>query len=55
MRVNVLMGMIAGGMIGAAATLIAMPYIQPQVKRAIRQGRRAINNHMDKMTDIASQ
>lgn len=52
MKVNVLMGMIVGGAIGAAATMIALPYIQPQMKRAIKQGRRAINDHMDKMTDI---
>ncbi len=54
MRVNVLMGMVVGGAIGAAATMIAMPYIQPQVKRMIRTGRRAINNHMDKMTEPGS-
>ncbi len=51
MRVNVLMGMIVGGAIGAAATIVAMPYIQPQMKRIIRQGRKAINTHMDKMTE----
>lgn len=51
MRVNVLMGMIVGSAIGAAATMIALPYLQPQMKRMIRQGRKAINTHMDKMTD----
>ncbi len=51
MRVSVLMGVIAGSVIGAAATIIAMPYFQPQMKRAIRQGRKAINNQMDKMAE----
>ena len=51
MKVNVLMGMIVGSAIGAAATMIALPYIQPQMKRMIRTGRRAINTHMDKMTE----
>jgi gas vesicle protein len=54
MRVNVLMGMIVGGAVGAAATMIAMPYLQPQMKRMFRTGRRAINNHMDKMTEVGS-
>ena len=54
MRVNVLLGMIAGGAIGAAAAVIALPYLQPQLKRAIRNSRRAINDHMDKMTETSS-
>lgn len=52
MKVNVLMGMIVGSAIGAAATFIALPYIQPQMKRMVRQGRKTINNHIDKMTDV---
>lgn len=51
MRANVVMGMIAGSMIGAAAAIIAMPYLQPQLKRAFRRGRSAINTHMDKMAE----
>ena len=54
MRVNVLMGIIVGGAIGAAATMVAMPYIQPQMRRWVRTGRRAINTHMDKMTEPGS-
>jgi gas vesicle protein len=54
MRVNLLVGMIVGGAIGAAATMVAMPYIQPRMNRMIRQGRRAINSHMDKMTEQGS-
>ena len=54
MRVNVLLGMIAGGAIGAAAAMIAFPYIQPQLKRAMRKGRRTINDHMDKIVETSS-
>jgi len=54
MRLNVLLGMIAGGAIGAAAAVIAFPYIQPQLKRAMRQGRRTINDHMDRIVDTSS-
>lgn len=54
MRVNLIMGMIVGGAIGAAATMVAMPYIQPQMRRLVRTGRRTINNHMDKMTEPVS-
>ena len=54
MRMNVLIGMIAGGAIGAAAAVIAFPYIEPQLKRAIRRGRRTINDQMDKIMDTSS-
>lgn len=54
MRMNVLIGMIAGGAIGAAATMIAFPYLQPQVKRAFRKSRRAINDHIDRMVETSS-
>ena len=54
MRMNVLLGMIAGGAIGAAAAMIALPYVQPQIKRAIRRGRRTINDHVDKMVETGS-
>jgi gas vesicle protein len=51
MRGNLVVGMLAGSMIGAAAAIIAMPYIQPQLKRAVRKGRNAISTHMDKMAE----
>lgn len=54
MRVNVLLGMIAGGAIGAAAAVIALPYLQPQLKRAMRRGRKTINDHIDKMVETTS-
>ncbi len=49
MRGNLVWGMIAGGVIGAAATMVAMPYVRPQVQRAVRKGRTAIDTHMKKM------
>ncbi|MGI5849796.1 MAG: hypothetical protein ACOX8Q_07010 [Christensenellales bacterium] len=49
MKGNWVFGMIAGSVLGAAAAMIAMPYFQPQIKRAISKGRRAINAHMDNM------
>lgn len=45
------MGMIAGSMVGAAAAIIALPYIQPKLKRVVHRGRSAINTHMDKMAE----
>lgn len=50
MRGNLVMGMIAGSVIGAAAALIAMPYFQPQISKVVRRGKKAIDTHMDKMT-----
>lgn len=49
MRGNLVIGMIAGSMVGVAAAMIAMPYFQPQIKRAVRRGRKAIDAQMDKM------
>ncbi len=51
MRGNIVVGMLAGSIIGAAAAMIAMPYIQPQIKRAVRRGRNVIHAQVDKMTD----
>lgn len=51
MRGNIVVGMLAGSIIGAAAAMIAMPYIQPQVKRAVRRGRNVIHAQVDKMTE----
>jgi len=49
MRVNMVIGMIAGSLIGATAAMIAMPYIQPQIRKVVNRGKQAINTHMDKM------
>ena len=49
MRGNLVWGMVAGSLLGAAAAMVAMPYIRPQVQRAVRQGRTAIDTHMKKM------
>ena len=49
MRGNLVLGMIAGSLIGATAALIAMPYFQPQIKKVVSRGKQAINAHMDKM------
>ena len=49
MRGNLVWGMIAGSVIGAAAAVVAMPYIRPQIQRVVRRGRSAINTQMNKM------
>jgi len=49
MKANIVVGMIAGSMIGAAAAMIAMPFFQPQINKVVRRGRRAIDARMDKM------
>ncbi len=54
MRGNIVVGMLAGSIIGAAAAMIAMPYIQPQLKRAVRRGRNVIHAQVDKMTEPIS-
>ena len=54
MRGNIVVGMLAGSIIGAAAAMIAMPYIQPQLKRAMRRGRNVIHAQVDKMTEPIS-
>ena len=49
MRGNLVLGMIAGSVIGAAAAIVAMPYIRPQIQRVVRKGRNVIDTHMNKM------
>jgi hypothetical protein len=49
MRGNLIIGMIAGSVIGAAAAMIAMPYVRPQIQRAVRKGRSVIDTHLNKM------
>jgi gas vesicle protein len=55
MKGNLVVGMLAGSVVGAAAAIIAMPYIKPQLNRIARKGRTAINTHMDKMVDQGAQ
>lgn len=52
MRGNLIVGMIAGSLIGATAAMIAMPYFQPQLRRVVNRGKQAINAHMDKMESV---
>lgn len=49
MRGNLVWGMIAGSVIGAAATMVTMPFIRPQIQRAVHRGRNLINTQMNKM------
>ncbi len=51
MRGHMMVGVLAGSIIGAAAAIFAMPYIQPQLKRAMRRGRNVIHAQVDKMTE----
>ena len=50
MRGNLVFGMIAGSVIGAAAAMIALPYFQPQINKVVKRGKKVIDDHMDKMT-----
>jgi hypothetical protein len=43
--------MLAGSIIGAAAAMIALPYIQPQIKRAVHRWRNIVHAQVDKMTE----
>ena len=49
MRGSWAMGMIAGAVVGAAATMVAMPYIRPQIQSAVQKGKGAMNTQMNKM------
>ena len=49
MKKSMMFGMVAGGIIGATAAMMAMPYIQPEMKRAMRKGKKAISNQFEKM------
>lgn len=49
MKGSMFLGMVAGSVLGAAATMIALPFMQPQINRAVRKGRRAVSRQLDKM------
>lgn len=49
MKGNMVIGMIAGSLIGAAAAMIAAPYVQPQIRKVVSRGKQAISTHMNKM------
>jgi len=49
MKKTIMYGMVAGSIIGATAAMMAMPYIRPEVKRAMKKGKRAISHQFDKM------
>jgi gas vesicle protein len=55
MKGNLVVGMLAGSVIGAAAAIIAMPYIKPQLNRIVSKGKTMINTHMGKMTEQDAQ
>lgn len=46
---NLVVGMLAGTMIGAMAAMIAMPYISPQVERLMHRGKSAISQKLNQM------
>lgn len=54
MRGSMFIGMVAGSVIGITAALITLPYLQPEFKKAMRKGKRAINHKMDKMASMAN-
>lgn len=49
MKGNLIVGMLAGTMIGAVAAIIAMPYISPQVERLMHKGKSAISQKLNQM------
>jgi len=44
-----LIGMIAGSILGIITTTAAMPYMKPQIRRALRKGKKYFNQQLDKM------
>lgn len=48
-KASLVLGMIAGSLVGAAATMIALPFMQPQINKIIRKGKNAAQAHFEKM------
>lgn len=48
MRGAFVVGMMAGCLTGAIATAASMPYVKPQMRRAVKKGRRALNCTLNK-------
>lgn len=49
MKGNIIIGMIAGTMIGAVAAMIAMPYISPQISKLMNHGKKMISHKLNQM------
>lgn len=49
MKGNIVVGMLAGTMIGAVAAMIAMPYISPQINKLMSQGKKIISQKFNQM------
>jgi gas vesicle protein len=55
MKGNIVVGMLAGTMVGAVAAMIAMPYISPQINKLMSQGKKMISQKLNQMdTEINS-
>jgi len=49
MKGNILVGVIAGTMLGAVAAMIAMPYISPQINRLMSSGKKILSHKLNQM------
>lgn len=45
----VVLGMLAGGVIGATAMVVAMPYIKPQINKAVHKSREFLDEKLENM------
>lgn len=51
MKGELLIGMTAGIMVGAVACAIAFPYIQPELDRIMKKGKKAFSDKVEEMTE----
>lgn len=49
MRTGYIAGMFAGSIIGAAAILIALPYIKPKYNTMVHKSKEFLDDKLDKM------
>ncbi len=49
MRTQMMIGLVAGSIIGAGATMIALPYLEPQFGKKMKKGKRMLRKKLQKV------
>ncbi len=49
MKANTMAGLVAGGIIGVATAMIAVPLLEPELGKRMRKGKRMLRKKINKM------
>ncbi len=49
MKTPMMIGLVAGSIIGAGATMIALPYLEPQFSKRMKKGKRMLKKKLQRV------